>query len=148
MKSLNRAELIGRVTANPEVKTTSNGKKVVNFSIATNYDYKDATWVKKDGVDYHNITLFDKAAELAEQMLTQWKMVYIEWKLTTSSWEWEDGVKRSKTSIIWHNFLLMNSRNESKWVENNNVEVKENKKVETKTNTPQTMESEIEDIPF
>jgi single stranded DNA-binding protein len=69
MYSLNRAQLIGNVTADPEVRALPSGQQVANFSIATNRRYTDSAGVQQDVPEYHNISLFGKLAEIAEQYI-------------------------------------------------------------------------------
>ncbi len=53
MASLNKVQLIGNLTADPEIKETPSGQKVANFSIATDRTWKDANGVKQEQVEYH-----------------------------------------------------------------------------------------------
>lgn len=78
MSSLNKVQLIGNVTRDPEVKETPNGQKVATFSIATNRKWKDAAGVVQDEAEYHNIVLWRSLAELAEQYVQKGKKLYLE----------------------------------------------------------------------
>jgi len=109
MKSLNRVQLIGRLGKNPEVRYTSNGSAVANFSIATG-----ETWTGKDGqknekTEWHNIVAWNKLGEICGEYLTKGKQVFIEGRLTTRSWEDRDGNKRYTTEIVASNMIMLGS---------------------------------------
>jgi len=78
MSSLNKVQLIGNVTRDPDVKETPSGQKVATFSIATNRKWKDAAGVVQDEAEYHNIVLWRNLAELAEQYVQKGKKLYLE----------------------------------------------------------------------
>lgn len=62
--SLNKVQLIGNLTGDPEVRETPNGAKVATFSLATNYSWKDANGNKQDEVEYHNIVVWRGLADI------------------------------------------------------------------------------------
>ena len=106
MNSLNKVQLIGNVTATPEIKETPSGQKVASFSLATNRSYKDASGEKQDQAEYHNIVVWGKLAEITEQYITKGKKLYIEGRLQTRSWETDSG-KRYKTEIVGESLLML-----------------------------------------
>lgn len=108
--SLNRAQVIGNVTRDPEVRTTPSGQKVASFGVATNFTWTDQSGVKKEKAEFHNIVVWRKLAEICEQYLRKGRKVFIEGRLQTREWEGEDGVKRFKTEIIADNMILLDSR--------------------------------------
>lgn len=67
MNSLNKVQLIGNLTANPEIKETPNGQKVASFSLATNRTWKDASGMKQEQVEFHNVTAWAGLATILEQ---------------------------------------------------------------------------------
>jgi single-strand DNA-binding protein len=105
--SLNKVQLIGNLTAEPEVRETPNGQKVATFSIATNRKWKDASWVLQEEVEYHNCVAWRGLADIAEQYMHKGKKVYIEWYLKTRSWDDTAGVKRYKTEIVSDQVILL-----------------------------------------
>ena len=106
MNSLNKVQLIGNVTATPEIKETPSGQKVASFSLATNRTYKDASGEKQDQAEYHNIVVWGKLAEITEQYITKGKKLYIEGRIQTRSWETDSG-KRYKTEIVGESLLML-----------------------------------------
>ncbi|QQG49839.1 MAG: single-stranded DNA-binding protein [Candidatus Berkelbacteria bacterium] len=105
MFSLNRAEVLGNLTRDPEVRTLPSGQTVTNFAVATNRRWKDKDGNMKEDTQYHEISVWGRLGELASQMLSKGKKVYVEGRLSTTSWEGQDGVKRQKTEIVADNFI-------------------------------------------
>lgn len=109
MNSLNKVQLIGNLTANPEVKETPNGQKVASFSIATNRTWKDASGMKQEQVEFHNVTAWAGLATILEQYTSKGKKIYVEGRLQTRSWDDPSGQKRYKTEIVAENIILLSS---------------------------------------
>ena len=105
--NLNKALLIGNLTKDPELRALPSGSSVVTFSIATNRVWKDKAGQKKTEVQFHNIVMFGRTAEIAKQYLKKGDPVYIEGRIQTRSWEGKDGVKRYTTEIVAESMQLM-----------------------------------------
>jgi single-strand DNA-binding protein len=112
MLSLNRAQIIGNLTRDPELRYTPNGQAVASFAVATNRAYMDASGEKKESVEFHDIVTWGKLAEICQQLLSKGRKVYIEGRLQTRSWEGQDGVKRQKTEIVAENMLVLDKPKE------------------------------------
>ncbi len=97
---LNKAILFGRLGQDPELRALPSGVQVASFSIATNRFYKDKDGKKQEATDWHNIVLFGRQAELAQQYLKKGDTVLIEGRIQTRSWEGQDGQKRYRTEIV------------------------------------------------
>lgn len=97
---LNKAMIIGRLTRDPEVRNTPNGAKVASFGVATNFRWTDQSGQKREQVEFHNVVVWRRLAEIAEQYLKKGSVVYVEGRLQTRSWEGNDGQKRTRTEII------------------------------------------------
>lgn len=97
---VNKAIIVGRLGKDPEVRYTSSGQAVANFSVATDESYKkDGETQKK--TEWHNIVMWGKLAEVAEQYLKKGQLVYLEGKLQTRQWEnKQDGTTRYTTEIV------------------------------------------------
>ncbi|MCS6990033.1 MAG: single-stranded DNA-binding protein [Chloroherpetonaceae bacterium] len=109
--SLNKVMLIGRLGADPELRTTPNGNQVVNFNLATDESYKDKNGQKVERTEWHRIVVWDKLAEICKQYLTKGKLVYIEGRLTTRSWEdKETGKKNYITEIVATDMTMLDSK--------------------------------------
>ncbi len=110
MFSLNRAQIIGNLTRDPEVRSLPSGQSVVNFAVATNRRWKDKEGNFKEDTQYHEVSVWGRLGELASQMLSKGKKVYVEGRLSTSSWEGNDGTKRQRTEITAESFIPLSPR--------------------------------------
>jgi single-strand DNA-binding protein len=105
--NLNRAQVIGNLTRDPEHKTTPNGATVSTFSVATTRQWKDAaSGVKKEATEYHNVVAWGKLADIVGNYLKLGNKVYVEGRLQTRTWE-KDGVKHARTEIVAENIILL-----------------------------------------
>ena len=105
---LNKVMIIGRLTRDPELRNTPNGAAVCQLGLATNYVYTNQqTGQKVEQVEYHSVVLWHKLAEIANQYLKKGQRVYIEGRLSTRSWDAQDGTKRSKTEIVCDNMIML-----------------------------------------
>src|ERR1035437_1350342 len=109
-RSLNRAQLIGNLTRDPELRYTPSGAAVVSFSIATNRSWTTDTGEKKDQVEFHRIVAWNKLAEICSQFLTKGKKVFVEGRLATRSWTGQDGAQKQTTEIVISDMILLDSR--------------------------------------
>lgn len=109
---LNKVMIIGRLTREPELRQTPNGASVCQIGLATNYVYTNQqTGQKVEQVEYHNVVMWRKLAEIANQYLKKGQRVYIEGRLVTRSWDAQDGTKRSKTEIVADNMIMLDGGN-------------------------------------
>jgi|TARA_Y100001960_G_C14586903_1_gene783639 single-strand DNA-binding protein len=104
---LNKAQVIGRITQDIELKQTPNGQNVCSFSVATNRNWTDSSGMRQEQAEFHNIVLWAKLAEIAGQYLTKGQKVFIEGRLQTRSWEAQDGTKRYRTEIVGENMIML-----------------------------------------
>lgn len=104
---LNRVTLIGRLTKDPESKTTPSGQTVTTFSLATSYQWTDQNKQKQEKTEFHNIVAWRKLAEICAQYLTKGKQIYAEGRLQTRSWDDQSGVKKYKTEILLDNMIML-----------------------------------------
>ncbi len=145
---LNKAQIIGRITQDLELKQTPNGQSVISFSVATNRNWNDSNWMRQEQVEFHNVVLWWKLAEIAWEYLNKWSKLFLEWRLQTRTWEAQDWTKRYKTEVVWENMIML----DSKWDSNNtssNNSFDSNSTPAVKKSTPKKEEEiSIEDIPF
>ena len=111
--SLNRAQIIGNITRDPELRQTPNGTYVCSFSIATNSRWKGSDGEWQDRAEFHNIVCWGKLAEIAGQYAKKGAKIYIDGRLQTRDWTGDDGVKRYRTEIVAENLILLDSRGSS-----------------------------------
>ncbi|MDR3134748.1 MAG: single-stranded DNA-binding protein [Deltaproteobacteria bacterium] len=102
MAGVNKAILVGNLGKDPELKYTQTGKAMVNFSLATT-----ERWGGEDRTEWHNIVMFDRLAEIANEYLRKGRTVYIEGRIQTRSWEDQNGNKRHITEIVASNMQMV-----------------------------------------
>jgi single-strand DNA-binding protein len=96
MKDMNKIFLMGRLGADPELRETKTGGKMVTFSVAT------SRWVKDGGepvTTWHKIVAWGKQSELCATYLKKGRSVLIEGSVKTNKWKDKDGVERRSTEI-------------------------------------------------
>lgn len=105
---LNKVMLIGRLTRDPELRTTPSGVAVCTISIATSYAYTNKeTGQKVEQTEFHNVVLWRKLGEIANQYLKKGTQVFIEGRLQTRSWDAQDGQKKYRTEIVADNMIML-----------------------------------------
>lgn len=104
---LNRAQLIGNVTRDPEVRNTPTGQTVASFGIATNAQWTDTQGQRQTRTEFHNIVAWGKLAEICQQYLTKGKKIFLEGRIQTREWEAQDGQKRTRTEIVAENMIML-----------------------------------------
>lgn len=105
--SLNRVQLIGNLTRDPESKQTPTGKTVATFGVATNFTWKDQSGQQQSKVEFHNIVVWGRLAEICTQYLKKGMKIFAEGRLQTHEWQGEDGVKRQRTEILLENMIML-----------------------------------------
>ncbi|MEN6317394.1 MAG: single-stranded DNA-binding protein [Syntrophaceae bacterium] len=111
---VNRVLLIGRLGKDPEVRYTPDGMMVTNFTMATDEQRKDKNGQKIQRTEWHRIVTFGKLAEICSTYLSKGKLIFIEGRIQTRSWEDKDGNKRSTTEIIANNMQMLDSKGMTK----------------------------------
>ncbi len=109
-RSLNRVQLIGNLTRDPELRYTPQGTAVCSFGLATNRSWKTDTGEKHDEAEFHKIVAWNKLAELCSQFLVKGRKVYVEGRLSTRSWTAQDGTQKNTTEIVISDMILLDNR--------------------------------------
>ncbi|OGD57179.1 hypothetical protein A2V71_02040 [Candidatus Berkelbacteria bacterium RBG_13_40_8] len=117
MFSLNRAQIVGNLTRDPEMRYTPNGQAVCNFGVATNRRWKDKDGNLQEQTEFHNVVAWGKLAEFTSQFLHKGNKVYIEGRLQTRTWEGQDGAKRNRTEIVAENFITLTPKGTTETME-------------------------------
>lgn len=110
MASLNKVLLIGNLGKDPETRYMPSGGAVCNFSIATTDRYKDKQGQQQEKTEWHNITMYNRLAEIAAQYLKKGSSVYVEGRLQTRKWQDKTGADRYTTEIIADQMQMLGSR--------------------------------------
>jgi len=104
---LNKAMLIGRLGAAPEIRYTQSGTPVATFQIATNERWKDGNGETRERTEWHRVVAWNQLAEICEKHLNKGKLVYIEGPIRTREYEDKDGNTRRVTEIIVRNMQML-----------------------------------------
>ena len=103
--SLNKAILIGNLGRDPEIRSTQDGTKIANLSLATSESWKDKnTGERREKSEWHRVVIFGPLAEIAEKYLKKGSKVYIEGQLQTRKWTDQSGQDKYTTEIVLQRF--------------------------------------------
>lgn len=143
---LNKVMIIGRLTKNPELRSTPNGQSVTSFSLATNRVFKDAQGQKQERAEFHNIVAWGKLAEICSQYLSKGRRAYIEGRLQTRDWVGQEGVRRYSTEIVAENMIILDSPDKQGGGGTERFQLEPSAPMQTEQNIEE--ETTIEEIPF
>ncbi|MDX1485048.1 MAG: single-stranded DNA-binding protein [Alphaproteobacteria bacterium] len=104
--SVNKVILVGNLGRDPEVRSTQDGTKIVQLSVATSESWKDrATGERRERTEWHRVVIFnERLAEVAEQYLRKGSKVYLEGQLQTRKWQDKEGQDRYTTEVVLGRF--------------------------------------------
>lgn len=142
--SVNKVILIGNVGKDPDVRHLDSGVSVARFSLATNETYTDKTGKKVTQTEWHNIVVWRGLADVAEKYVRAGKLLFVEGRLRTSSFDDKEGNKRYTTEILCDNFRLLGPSGNSEGSSNNQAKSMES----TSVSEPQGSVPEPDDLPF
>jgi single-strand DNA-binding protein len=106
MAGVNKVILVGNLGRDPEVRSTQDGKKIVNFSVATSETWKDrSSGERRERTEWHRVVIFNEhLAKIAEQYIHKGSKVYLEGQLQTRKWTDQAGVEKYTTEVVLQNF--------------------------------------------
>lgn len=105
--NLNKVMILGNLTRDPELRQTPGGKSVCSFDVATNRVWLSASGEKTEKAEFHRIVAWGKLAEICGQYLLRGRLVFIEGRIETQSWQdKETGTKRYRTEIVAENMQM------------------------------------------
>ncbi|MHC4429827.1 MAG: single-stranded DNA-binding protein [Planctomycetota bacterium] len=107
MAGVNKVMLIGNLGRDPEVRYTSDGKPVANFTMATTERWNDPSGERKEKTEWHRIVVWGKQAEIAGEYLRKGRQVYVEGSLQTRDWTDREGNKRQTTEVRAQRFQML-----------------------------------------
>ncbi|MDD5710932.1 MAG: single-stranded DNA-binding protein [Candidatus Colwellbacteria bacterium] len=153
--NLNKVYVIGRLTADPELRTTPTGESVASFSVATNRFWKSKEGEKRENTEFHNVVAWGRQAEIIHQFSKRGSIIMIEGRLQTRTWEGKDGQTRKTTEIVAENIQLgPRSGGPARDLDSHDLPPKEEKTVHQNVPTidieegPGDDEIKPEDLPF
>lgn len=159
-RSLNQVMLIGNLTRDPEMRYTPQGTAVCTFGVATNREWKTESGEKKEDVEFHNVVAWNKLAEICANLLKKGRKVFVEGRLSTRSWQGQDGAQKQRTEIVISDMIILDKKGEEGGsvsfdipepvVESQEAPIKDEKpeKKAKKEKKVEEQEPSEEDIPF
>jgi len=109
-RSLNKVQLIGNLTRDPELRYTPTGAAVCTIGLATNRSWVMESGEKKEETEFHRVVAWNKLAELCSQLLAKGRKVYVEGRLRTNQWQGQDGTTRYSTEVVIEDMIILDSR--------------------------------------
>lgn len=125
MKSVNKVTLLGNVTRDPELKTTTGGQSVTTLGLATNRVWRDADGEKQSLPEYHNLVAWSGLAEFCAENVTKGKPIYVEGYLKTRSWDGPEGTKIFRTEVVVENLIMVGPRTDGETAEDITMQVED-----------------------
>ncbi len=113
MGYLNKVMVIGNVGKDPEMRFIPSGKPVTSFSLATNRLFTTSGGERRKETEWFNIITWNRLAETCNQFLTKGQQVYVEGELRTSTWEGQDGQKKSRVEVHANRVIFLDRRGTS-----------------------------------
>ncbi len=100
--SVNKVILVGNVGKDPEIRTTQDGTKIVNFSLATSETWNDrASGERKEKTEWHRVVVFnERIGDVVEKYVRKGKSIYVEGSLQTRKWTDQSGVEKYSTEVV------------------------------------------------
>lgn len=145
---LNKVMIIGRLTRDPEARTTPNGQNVASFGVATNRIWTDKQGNRQQKVEFHNVVTWGRLADISSQYLHKGSRLYLEGRLQTREWEGQDGIKRYRTEIIGENMIMLDTKAAAPQAVAEPEAPEPSPKPEETPEEPKEEEVKVEDIPF
>jgi single-strand DNA-binding protein len=112
-RSLNKVMLIGNLTRDPEMRYTPQGAAVCTFGVATNRSWTLESGEKKEDVEFHNVVAWNKLAEICAQFLKKGRKVYVEGRLSTRSWQGQDGSQKQRTEVVINDMVILDKKTDN-----------------------------------
>ena len=149
MRGVNKAILIGRLGKDPDVVNFDSGSKKVSFPLATSDSYKNRSGERVETTEWHNIVIWGKLADIAEQYLRKGDPIYLEGKIETRNYDDKDGNKRYITEIRTNSFTMLGSKDDNNSQNQGRQNESEQQKPANKnTGAPPDDISFDDDLPF
>ncbi len=104
---VNKVQLIGRLGKDPEVRATQDNVAFARFSLATDTHWTDRNGEKQSRAEWHNVLAWGRLTEICGEYLRKGRLVFVEGRLQTRSWEDEAGQRHSRTEVVIHDLKIL-----------------------------------------
>ncbi|WP_370580299.1 single-stranded DNA-binding protein [Snodgrassella alvi] len=119
--TVNKVILVGRLGRDPETRYMPNGDAITNFSLATDEQWRDRNGERQTRTEWHNVSLYGKLGEIANQYLRKGSQVFVEGKIQSRKYTDKDGIERMAYNIIGNEMKMLGNRNDGSDSGNNNA---------------------------
>ena len=109
---VNRVILVGRLTRDPEIITSSKGLPIARLRLATNGFSRDEAGNRTEDVQYHSVVAFGRLAEVCQGYLRRGKLIYPAGRLRSHEWDGKDGLRRYTTEVAMDTMKMLSPREE------------------------------------
>lgn len=92
------------------MRYTPQGAAVCTFGVATNRNWTTDSGEKKEDVEFHNIVAWNKLAEICAQLLKKGRKVYVEGRLSTRTWQGQDGTQKNRTEVVISDMVILDKK--------------------------------------
>ncbi|MEP7325064.1 MAG: single-stranded DNA-binding protein [Gemmatimonadota bacterium] len=157
-RSLNKVTLIGNLGADPEIRSTSNGSRVANLSLATSRNWKAQSGEKQEKTEWHRVIFwsskFNNVVETIEKYCKKGDKLYVEGRIESRSWQDREGATRYTTEIIGNELIMLSGRQAPGESDSYTPTAKVGAAAATPPKTenfedfPEALDSEEDDLPF
>lgn len=111
MGSVNKVILVGNLGADPDLRYTEKGTPVCTMSLATNRSYRDKDGSRQDQTSWHRVVAWGKQGQICKEYLSKGRQIYVEGRLSTSSYKDKEGMKRYSTEVISSSVVFLGGKN-------------------------------------
>ena len=146
--SVNKVILVGRLGRDPETRYIPNGEAITNFSLATDEQWRDRNGERQTRTEWHNVSLYGKLGEIANQYLRKGSQVFIEGKIQSRKYTDKDGIERMAYNIIGSEMKMLGNRNDGYDSGNNNAAPPTSNPPPQHESTTAPIDDIDDDIPF
>lgn len=146
--NVNKVILVGRISKDPELKTTQSGQKVCSLSLATNKEWKDKNGTKNSKTEWHNLVFWGKLAEIVKQYVIKGQELYVEGRLEYREYDHKDGHKVKVTDIIVEQMQIGNRAKGTEAPATQTAPARQEEVPTINLDDEPTDEVRVEDVPF
>ena len=107
MASVNKMIIVGNLGSEPEMRFTPNGNPVTSFRVATNWRFTNSQGERREETEWFTVVTWNRLAEQCNQFLTKGRLIYVEGRLRTRTWEGQDGERRFRNEIVADNVTFL-----------------------------------------
>jgi len=141
---MNKAQLIGNLCTEPELKSTPSGSQVLSINLATNERWKDRDGNRQEKAEFHRLVVWDKLAEIIHTYCHKGSKLYVEGRIQTRKWTDQSGAERYTTEIVVQNMEMLDGRKD----DGDTPAPRRERAAKPSDDTPSYIPGDEEELPF